>query len=89
MAESTAHVSERRLRTPRAAALAGILFAVLMGTSYALIRMSVPPNSFATSDWLEEWSGTITFALSLLPFAGIAFLWLMGVLRDRIGYLED
>ena len=28
-------------------------------------------------------------ALNLLPFAGIAFLWFMGVLRDRIGVHED
>jgi hypothetical protein len=33
--------------------------------------------------------GTITLALSLLPFAGIAFLWFMGVVRDRMGHLED
>jgi len=24
-----------------------------------------------------------------VPFAGIAFLWFMGVVRDRIGFLED
>jgi len=24
-----------------------------------------------------------------LPFAGIAFLWFIGVLRDRLGELED
>jgi hypothetical protein len=24
-----------------------------------------------------------------VPFAGIAFLWFMGVLRDRLGHLED
>ena len=28
-------------------------------------------------------------ALSLMPFAGIAFLWFVGVLRDRIGDRED
>jgi len=28
-------------------------------------------------------------ALSLVPFAGIAFLWFMGVIRDRIGSAED
>ena len=24
-----------------------------------------------------------------MPFAGIAFLWFVGVLRDRVGELED
>ena len=89
MTATSAHLSDRRLRTPRAAAIAGILFALLMGTSNALIRISVPPDSTLTSEWLAEWAGTVTFALSLLPFAGIAFLWLMGVLRDRLGHLED
>ena len=28
-------------------------------------------------------------ALGLIPFAGIAFLWFMGVVRDRIGDYED
>ena len=28
-------------------------------------------------------------ALNLLPFAGIAFLWFIGVVRDRIGQGED
>ncbi len=28
-------------------------------------------------------------ALSLMPFAGIAFLWFMGVIRDRLGAFED
>jgi len=31
----------------------------------------------------------IRFALNLVPFAGLAFLWFMAVLRDRIGLLED
>ena len=28
-------------------------------------------------------------ALNLLPFAGIAFLWFIGVVHDRIGPAED
>ena len=31
----------------------------------------------------------ITIALELLPFAGIAFLWFIGVIRDRLGRYED
>jgi hypothetical protein len=27
--------------------------------------------------------------MNLIPFAGIAFLWFIGVLRDRLGQLED
>jgi hypothetical protein len=31
----------------------------------------------------------VVIAMNLLPFAGIAFLWFMGVVRDRIGAGED
>ena len=31
----------------------------------------------------------VSLSLQLLPFAGIAFLWFIGVLRDRIGSGED
>ena len=79
----------RRLKTPRAAALAGILFAALFGGSVVLIRLSIPADPADSGAWLKERAGTVSLALSLLPFAGIAFLWFMGVVRDRIGHLED
>ena len=31
----------------------------------------------------------MSVGLNLVPFAGIAFLWFIGVVRDRIGRLED
>ena len=31
----------------------------------------------------------VSIALHLLPFAGIAFLWFVGVVRDRLGENED
>ena len=31
----------------------------------------------------------VSFALNLIPFAGIAFLWFVGALRDRLGEHED
>jgi hypothetical protein len=89
MTEPREHISNRRLRTPRAAAIAGILFALLMGISLTMLRIAIPTETLDSSAWLEEQAGTVTLALSLLPFAGIAFLWFMGVLRDRMGLLED
>ena len=89
MTESKPHISSRGLRTPRAAAIAGIIFAVLMIISFTMLQISIPSESKVTSEWLEESTGSITIALSLLPFAGIAFLWFMGVVRDRIGLMED
>ena len=89
MAESQAHISYHPLRTPRAAAIAGILFAILQITSTVLMQLSTPTGSMDQVDWLAEQAGNISLALSLLPFAGIAFLWFLGVLRDRLGHLED
>ena len=37
----------------------------------------------------EDQLRLVTFGLSFLPFAGIAFLWFMGVIRERMGAMED
>ena len=79
------------LRTPRAAAVAGIIFSVLLITALTLLRISAPAHPGAGSPWLTD-SGkrtAVAVALNLVPFAGIAFLWFIGVLRDRIGERED
>jgi hypothetical protein len=89
MPDEKLNLTTQRLKTPRAAALAGILFAVLFTSSYVLIRLSIPANPADAGAWLEERAGTVSLALSLLPFAGIAFLWFIGVVRDRLGHLED
>jgi hypothetical protein len=82
-------LTDRRLTTPRAAAVAGILFGLLLSIAYVLIRVSIPPDPADGGAWLEERASTVTLALSLVPIAGIAFLWFIGVIRDRIGPLED
>src|SRR6201995_3944522 len=79
------------LRTPRGAAVAGIIFSVLLITALTLLRISAPAHPGAGSQWLTD-SGrraAVAVALNLIPFAGIAFLWFIGVLRDRIGDRED
>jgi hypothetical protein len=79
------------LRTPRGAAVAGIIFSVLLITALTLLRISAPAQPGAGSQWLTD-SGkraAVAVALNLVPFAGIAFLWFIGVLRDRIGERED
>jgi hypothetical protein len=91
MAETAIDLTRRRLRTPRSAAVAGILFAVLFTTSMVLIRLALPEalRGRDTAAWLQGNTTTITLALTLVPFAGIAFLWFMGVVRARQGRLED
>src|SRR6516225_3645565 len=79
------------LRTPRAAAVAGIVFSVLMITALVLLRISAPAHSGDVGAWLTD-SGkraAVAVGLNLVPFAGIAFLWFIGVIRDRVGERED
>ena len=78
-----------RLKTPRAAAIAGILFSVLLIAGLLLFRLSVRADPLEAGTWLKTSSNTIALALNLIPFAGIAFLWFIAVLRDRLGELED
>jgi hypothetical protein len=78
-----------RLRAPRAAAVAGILFSLLLIACYVLVWVSIPANPEAQDLDLIGHSKTISFALNLLPFAGIAFLWFIAVVRNRLGALED
>ena len=79
----------QRLRTPRAAAVAGIIFSVLFITSQILTWVSVPENPLGPATAVVNHLRTISFALNLLPFAGIAFLWFIAVVRDHMGELED
>jgi hypothetical protein len=77
------------LRTPKAAAIAGMLFSFLLTAAFSLLRISVPADPQEPGSWLRTNSSTIALAINLVPFAGIAFLWFIGVLRDRLGQLED
>jgi hypothetical protein len=84
------HLTQYRLRSPRAAAIAGIIFAVLTSVSMVLVQVSIPTDPTDISGvWLEQNADTVSIAIGLVPFAGIAFLWFMGVARDLLGHLED
>jgi len=84
-------MTRARLRTPRAAAVAGIVFSVLLIAALVLIILATPSNPARTGTWLSNSGrrGAIAVALNMVPFAGIAFLWFIGVVRDRIGEHED
>jgi hypothetical protein len=79
------------IRTPRAAAVAGIVFALIFGAALVPVRLAVPARPSDAGEWLTIRSRReqVEFALGLLPFAGIAFLWFIGVIRDRLGDRED
>ena len=78
-----------KLATPRAAAVAGVLFALLFGTALVLIRMALPEGAEPGAQWLTPGRTNLKTAAMIMPFAGIAFLWFIGVVRDGFGRLED
>ncbi len=88
MAGDAAPPALRRLTTPHSAALAGVVFAVLSATSILLTAV-VPHDPVSGTEWVTRGESRVRVALALTPFAGIAFLWFLGVLRDRLGDLED
>jgi hypothetical protein len=79
----------RNLKTPRAAGIAGIAFCILSIASHLLIRSAIPAYGQGSASEVIQHSQTISRSLNLMPFAGIAFLWFVGVLRDHLGEFED
>jgi hypothetical protein len=88
MSENNA-LTRAHLKTPKAAAIAGIVFSLLMVMIYWLLRRSIPADPLEPGAWLAGDTKTAALALNLIPFAGVAFLWFIGVLRDRLGQQED
>lgn len=78
-----------RMRTPRAAAVAGILFSGLLITAFLLFLSAVPRDSLEHGTWLATSLDRVVLAINLIPFAGVAFLWFIGVVRDRLAEAED
>ncbi|MEI8373203.1 MAG: hypothetical protein WCJ35_10270 [Planctomycetota bacterium] len=76
---------------PRVVAVSGIVFSVLYITSLVLVRLAVPADPKDPGIWLADpaYRNWVCIALNLVPFTGIAFLWFMAVLRNRVGLLED
>lgn len=76
-------------RTPRAAAIAGILFGILFSFCIVLVQMAVPADIGDMNAWTDADRRTVSLAMELMPFAGLTFLWFLGVVRDRLGDFED
>ena len=89
---STANAPRQQtLAPPRGAAIAGVIFSVLLIVGVGLARYAVPADPNLPGVWMTDPDrrNAVRFALDLVPFAGIAFLWFIGVLRNRLGELED
>ena len=90
MSEQHGHLTQQRLRSPRSAAIAGLIFSVLLGAIIVMIQISFPADpADIDMDWLKDDSNIVSLAIGLVPVAGLAFLWFMGVARDLLGHLED
>ncbi|MEU0006005.1 hypothetical protein ABZ079_17460 [Streptomyces sp. NPDC006314] len=80
------------LETPRAAGLAGVVFALLLAAAIVLVRLGIPEGADAVSARGFTDSGrraALRTALALVPFAGIFFLWFVGAVRAHVGDAED
>lgn len=88
--EELGELTRRELRSPRTAAIAGIFYSILIFSVMILTRRAanVQPEE-VNREFLETWSGTFSLVLIMVPFAGIAFLWFTGVIRDRLRDRED
>ena len=72
-------------RTRRAAAVAGIIFGVLLLTAMVLARVAMSDTGYETLLADDHRRELIRLSLHLVPFAGIAFLWFIGVIREQLG----
>jgi hypothetical protein len=76
-------------RTRRSAAIAGIVFAVLLLAAMTMARIALAESSFQTLQADAQRRALIRLSIGLVPFAGIAFLWFIGVVREQLGEVED
>jgi hypothetical protein len=62
---------------------------VLLLTAMSMIRLALAEDSLESLRMDSSRRTMIQVSLHLVPFAGIAFLWFIGVVRDQLGEVED
>jgi hypothetical protein len=79
------------IRRPQSAAIAGLVFAVILGLALALLHGAAPGTTDETRAWVNDDArrSAVNLALTLVPFAGIAFLWFIAVIRTHLGARDD
>jgi len=86
---SNRSLTKVKLSTPKAAGAAGVLFSLLAIVSFWLLWISVPADPQEAGAWLRSSASVVALAVNLMPFSGIALLWFIAVLRDRMSDRED
>ena len=89
MTDVAPHLTAGFWRTRRSAAIAGIIFGVLLLAAMIMLRIALSEGSFLALQADAQRRTLIRLSLSLVPFAGIAFLWFIGVIREQLGEVED
>jgi hypothetical protein len=82
-------LTARFWRSRRSAAIAGIVFGVLLLVALTMLRIALSEDTLQSLQTDAQRRGLIRLSLHLVPFAGIAFLWFIGVVRDQLGNVED
>jgi hypothetical protein len=80
------------LRAPRAAGVAGLLFAILFIGVLVFVRAPAAAPGETLSQWYASGAARtriVLMGLYAIPLAGVAFLWFIGAVRARIGTRED
>ena len=78
-----------RATAPKAAAIAGIVFSLLLFSSLVLLLNAISGEVNLNEIQFSANRQKVQIAINLIPFASIAFLWFVGVVRDRFGDQED
>ena len=89
MGKSRISQRQRASTSRRGAAVAGIIFGILLIAAMVFLEIELQSGSTGTLVGPAEQGDLVALALQLIPFAGIAFLWFIGVERDRLGEHED
>jgi heme/copper-type cytochrome/quinol oxidase subunit 2 len=89
MTDVAPHLTAGFWRTRRSAAIAGIIFGVLLLAAMIMLRIALSEGSLQTPQADTQRRTLIRLSHSLVPFAGIAFLWFIGVVREQLGAVED
>ncbi|WUJ68411.1 hypothetical protein OG809_25260 [Kribbella soli] len=82
-------LTARFWRNRRSAAIAGIVFGVLLLASLTMTGIALSEDSLQSLESDAQRRTLIRLSLHLVPFAGIAFLWFIGVIREQLGTVED
>jgi len=65
------------------------VFGVLLLAALTMVRLALSDTDIDSLRSDPSRRALIGLSLNLVPFAGIAFLWFIGVVRDQLGEVED